>query len=314
MSMRHSVVTALVLPFLSGCNSHMSPKPNLDSWSKFESDVVAWFNENYGRDNNMRFAPSGIAYPIGSVLRKGSYSVLSSTCQYSSAAPEPLDGPTMPDIKRKREIDAKVDASSYAAKLLGEGSKLQAGLKIGPSLSVKISEPMVHILAEDQTVSVLRNSDCLSAVVGQNVSIIRGYVTAKYAVSSVSGGSLDGSVTVKNNELAKLTVADNGEFTIEDAKATKKLAILSDATVVKEVIVSGGSPLLSAEKESELCSEVPRVLIKSTDTSVPARATIPARIGSQVFSSCSAVEQYARLCNSSIEEQQKCRRDLFSAR
>ena len=125
-------------------------------------------------------------------------------------------------------------AEPVAAKLLGEGSKLQANLKLGPSLTFKISDAQVTILAEDQTVSVLRNPKCLSALVGQNVSVIRGYVEAKYTVVSTAGGQLDGTVAVKSNDLVTVKISSTNDFSVTDAKPTIKLLVLSDVQIVDE--------------------------------------------------------------------------------
>ena len=293
------------LCFLSACG-HVDPTPTLDSWRKFENDLAGWFDKNYGRENNMRFAATGFPYPIGSVLRRNSQSVLSSSCQFADIPPQPISAPTIPEVTSKREIDAKIDAGTYASKLLGEGSKLAGSLKFGPSLTAKVLEPRIFILAEDQTAGVLRNPSCLSAVVGQNVSVVRGYLEAKYSISSTTGGLAGADATVRSNELVKVTFTALDKFAVEDVIVGKKMVILADATVVKEVIVAGGNPLRSVGDQPSSCSERPRLEFALLGKPAPSDLIVAERTTAQNFPSCAAFDAYIASCRFSVEALKEC--------
>lgn len=304
MSRNFTLVSVATVLLLNACG-HKSPTPTLDSWSKFEGDLVAWFDQHYGRANNMRFAPVGIAYPVGSVLRRGSQSVLSSKCEFRSELPKPLPGPTLPTITSERKIEAKLDAGSYATKLLGEGSKLSAGFNVGPSLVAKIADPTVVILAEDQTSSVLGDSTCLAAVMGQDVSVVRGYLDAKYSISSSTGVTGDANATVKSNELVKVTITSTDKFSVEDAKVSPKMVVLADARIDKEVVVAPVNFLQSRNPDQALCAEVPR-LVFSSSTDKPISRVIPEGVTGNDFASCVEFKTYLDWCGTSPEATRAC--------
>ncbi|MGN2248117.1 hypothetical protein ACFWZ3_15660 [Frateuria sp. GZRR35] len=168
---------------------------------------------------------------------------------------------------------------------------------------MKIIDPVVTVIAEDQTADVLQTPECLSSVVGQPVSVVRGYVDAKYSISSKTGGNLHGNVTVKRDELVTLSVDGSEDFTVEDARPNDKLVILSDAQVVKQVKVffppaapDNGPPHSTAHRLRGECFEQPRILLNGVNDQTAATDVIPVRFAGHSFASCSDLQEVARRC------------------
>lgn len=232
------ILLALIVP--PGC-ANLTASPVLDDWKKFEQDLARWYDKHYGHPTEMRFEALGFAYPIGSVLRKGTNSNLSSQCKFNDVVPQPYDGPQLPEVKSSWTIDAKVDLDYYARNLMREGSKLNTGIKFGSEMSANIRDPKVYVLAEDQTATILKDAKCLDSLIAQDVSVVRGYLEAKYSISSKVGYIASTQATIRANDIVKLTYDSSESFTIEDVKPSKKFVILADATVVKAVSESAAT-------------------------------------------------------------------------
>ncbi|MGG1943665.1 hypothetical protein AB1286_02510 [Trinickia sp. NRRL B-1857] len=282
----------------------------LNGWSAYQSTLANWLNTDIGRPNNMRVAAVKIAFPIGTVLRgDDSNTEISNTCLYNHAdLPLPDLGPIIPSFTANRAVRISADPGDLLTHAIPQLQALNISLSTGPSLRADISDISTQILSESATMSILKNPACLTAVDGAKVSIIRGYISAKYTVSNTDGMKFGADAKVMNTDLASITYDGTGSFSVTDAQAEPKFYILSDGKINSKYILAGGSVLESvslagaAVNPSNLAGAC--AAVKSIVLDHPTTTDSSASIG--MFGSLEECKNYIQSCATSPSAMKKC--------
>lgn len=305
VSYKLTAVSALLVVFsgiLSGCIHKPSQDKALSSWSEYQSGLATYLDQEIGRKNNMRVAPSSLEYPIGTVVRKDSMSSLTSKCKYSATISPPISGPPIPNHTATKKIRFSLDPGSILSKGVKQIESFRLIYDQGAELTAKISDVTTQVLAEDETLSVIQDPTCLNQIQAKEVSVIRGYVSAKYGVTGGKGITTSANAKVLSSDLVDVSYEDKGNFEMTDKVPGNKFVILADGYADKQVILSGG---FLQEAGGKGCSvrEVVRFGPKSSRHSGEFRSA-------KDFSSCETLQSYMSGLCSKPSSAEKCKNQI----
>lgn len=145
-------------------------------------------------------------------------------------------------------------------------------------------------MAEDEVLGVLQHPECLSSIQAKDVSVIRGYISARYVVTAGGGVEAGAKFKALKSELLNINYQDKNKFELKEEAAAQKFAILADGRAEKVAVLSGN--FLQSVGEARRCKE---------RTVIAFGPKVKQKIGGlrslRDFSSCDKVETYLdRLC------------------
>ncbi len=295
---------------LTGCTS-TGPKPpstnqSLANWNQYQSDLGTYFNGIIGRSNNMRVVPATIIYPIGTVVRRDSMSMLSRKCSFNSTfIPISFAGPSVPEITATQNMKFVIDPGSWISKGIEEIESLNLKYDNTSVLTAKIGDVHTVQLAEDEVLGVIQEPECLDAVENKDISVIRGYITARYEVSAGGGVDTGAKIQAFKSELLDISYQDKNKFEVKDKKVSEKFVILADGRAEKHIVLSGN--FLQSLEDGNGCKETSVITFSPSNNDDLDYLISKGDYRSQDdFSSCNELETYLKTKCTTPESYNKC--------
>lgn len=302
----------IVISIFGGCATNPPEPPSAAasyaSWDNYQNDLAKYLNEKIGRPNNMRVVPASIVYSIGTVVRRDSMSELSSKCRLRSEAPKSVDGPEIPSVTAIRKIRFSLDPGSLIARAIPEVEAAKLSFDHGADLTASASDISTSMVPEDDTLAILQDPDCLRAVQDKPVSIVRGYIQAKYQVTGGGGVTPTAKITVLKSDLVDINFENSRKFEVKDPVPKQKFVILADGIATSEIVLSGG--FLQSASHASGCREVP--IVKFGKPAARERKGLGELRSYREFEKCQAAKAHIQyLCEKDrLEGADECKKQL----
>ena len=240
INQRNLARVALVcgLLVLAGCQKSPDPlpapvpkPPGLDEvWTdfdKFEEQLMKRARKVIGDSDDYRIFVTTLDFPIGTLLRMDQ--VIQITECTLKKEPTAAPAPNMfPDYKLSKNLAISVGLDKSVLTQLAD---LGASLKDSDSFNYQIKNPEVKVLSDTQLKEMLSNKDCLDAMAGKQVRLIRGriYGQRDFSIGTAMTGQLKAGVT-KIGSFDVSGGVGNSDISIKDSASTGFLQVISVVT------------------------------------------------------------------------------------
>ena len=240
ISQRHLTQAALVcgLLVLTACQKSPDPLPALvpkppgldEVWTdfdKFEEQLMKRARKVIGDSDDYRIFVTTLDFPIGTLLRMDQ--VIQITECTLKKEPTAAPAPNMfPDYKLSKNLAISVGLDKSVLTQLAD---LGATLKDSDSFNYQIRNPEVKVLSDTQLKELLSTKECLDAMAGKQVRLIRGriYGQRDFSIGTAISGQLKAGVT-KIGSFDVSGGVGNSDISIKDSASTGFLQVISVVT------------------------------------------------------------------------------------
>lgn len=219
---------------LSACQKPDNTPPALPTppslgevWSefdKFEAQLMERARKVIGDGDDFRIFATTLDYPIGTLLRMDKVIPIAECTpkiQPTGAAAPNL----FPDYKLTKNLAVALGLDNAVISQLAE---FGASLKGGDVFAYQVRDPVVRVLYDRQLTDLLAGKDCVDAIGGKPVRLVRGNISAQrdFVVSATTTGELKGKVA-KIGSFEVSGGVGNSEISIKDVSAKSFLQIIS---------------------------------------------------------------------------------------
>ena len=238
---RKDIVNAVLIIVVSLSTScmHTPPKPNeqLNSWFDVQKEYARVLDSHIGGDQYKIVPILGPIYSLGTPIRLQGSSPITNSCQFNKDDLSTQDFSPVPLVKEKKSFGLNLKLPPFIQNILKEIAGI--GVKVDSSKAMELNYMNLSqvIATEDIIEKALRVPDCLNAIKGKKLVLIRGYIRGSLKATSDSTLDIDSKVTVfKSGELS-VTYTDQGGFSIEDTKSERpRFFVVSEVEVTTKLV------------------------------------------------------------------------------
>lgn len=232
-------VATLFCILLSGatCNTQTRTASDLGNYfeakTAFSSVLDEWLS---GQNEKWRVIPIyGPVYEPGTPLEPGSTEPLTDKCLVPKDAVN--DDPMTSFPKISADYNFSLDASIPASIAEAKSKMVSGGADLSASSESKLeyTELTQRAVRRDVFDESLMQLDCLAVIAGREVTVVRGLIVGKEAVSSTKALSAGAKVDVMSREGLKLTYDNSGGFRLEDTEPQPKYYYVYNLTIPIEI-------------------------------------------------------------------------------
>ncbi|MEO1020695.1 MAG: hypothetical protein AAFY56_23900, partial [Pseudomonadota bacterium] len=218
----------------------------LGSYFEAKEGYAAVLDEYLGRSNpNWRVIPIyGPIYKPGAVLSPGSTEPLTDDCivPEDSVIIDPMASFPRVTASRSFDLGGTIPGSVAKAKDLAISGGASFGSTAEAVLDYK--ELSQHAVRRDVFDENLLSPDCLMAIAGTEVMIVRGQIVGKETISSTRTLATGANVTVLGDEALTLSYDSSGGFALEDLEAQPKYFYVVNRTIEIDGVLPNASPTM----------------------------------------------------------------------
>ncbi len=196
-------------------------------FDKFEAQLMERARKVIGDSDDYRIFVMTLDYPIGTPLRMDKVIPIAE-CK-PPTPPTSAPAPTMfPDYKLSKSLAISLGLDNA---VLTQIAELGASAKDADTFSYQIKEPVVTVLNDKHLKELVAQKECLEAMGGQPVRMVRGTVSGQrdFVLSTTTTGELKGKVA-KVGSFDVSGGIGNSDISIKDSSPKAFLQIVSLVT------------------------------------------------------------------------------------
>lgn len=196
-------------------------------FDKFEAQLMERARKFIGDGDDYRIFVMKLDYPIGTLLRLDKVIPIAE-CK-PTTEPTAAPAPTMfPDYKLSKSLAISLGLDNA---VLTQIAELGASAKDGDTFSYQIKDAVVKVLNDKHLKELISQKECLDAMGGQPVRLVRGSVSGQrdFVLSTTTTGELKGKVA-KVGSFEVSGGIGNSDISIKDTSAKAFLQVVSLVT------------------------------------------------------------------------------------